>query len=55
MESFHSRNGFSRERMPTQEAAAFDDAVKALVLAHRSDGIVSGEVEATVVWGTPRA
>jgi trans-aconitate methyltransferase len=54
VESFHSRNGFSRERMPVQAAAAFDDAVKALVLAHQADGVISSEVEATVVWGTPR-
>jgi SAM-dependent methyltransferase len=55
VESFHSRNGFSRERMPAEAARAFDDAVQALVRAHRADGIVSSEVEATVVWGTPRA
>jgi ubiquinone/menaquinone biosynthesis C-methylase UbiE len=53
VESFHSRNGFSRERMPVREAAAFDDAVKALVLAHRADGVIASEVEATLVWGSP--
>lgn len=53
IESFHTRNGFSRDRMRPAAAAAFDADVRALVLAHRLTGVVSGEVSSTVVWGLP--
>jgi len=53
VESFHSRNGFSRERMSAEAAAAFDGALRTLVLAHSPSGEVSASVEATVVWGRP--
>jgi SAM-dependent methyltransferase len=53
VESFHSRNGFSRERMSADAAAAFDEAVRALVLRHSPSGEVRGDVAATVVWGRP--
>jgi SAM-dependent methyltransferase len=53
VESFHSRNGFSRERMSPENAASFDQALRALVLAHDPSGQVGGEVAATVVWGRP--
>lgn len=53
IESFHTRNGFSRDRMRPSAAAAFDADVRALVLAHRLTGVVSGEVSSTVVWGLP--
>jgi SAM-dependent methyltransferase len=52
LESFHTRNGFSRDRMgPT--AAAFDEALRQLVGPHCPDGWVRGKTEATVVWGRP--
>lgn len=51
IESFHARNGFSRERMGQPSAAAFDSAVRALVLEHRPNGVVSGPLAASVVWG----
>jgi ubiquinone/menaquinone biosynthesis C-methylase UbiE len=53
VESFHSRNGFSRERMSADAATAFDDVVRALVLQHSPSGEVRGDVAATVVWGRP--
>ncbi len=53
VESFHTRNGFSRERMSADAASAFDQALTDLVLAHASDGWVRGWVTAEVVWGTP--
>lgn len=53
VESFHSRNGFSRERMSADAANAFDDAVRTLVLRHSPSGEVRGDVAATVVWGRP--
>jgi hypothetical protein len=36
-------------------AAAFDAEVRALVLAHRLTGVVSGAVASTIVWGRPAA
>jgi trans-aconitate methyltransferase len=53
VESFHSRNGFSRDRMQAEDAQSFDRGVRALVLEHRPDGEVEAEVEATIVWGQP--
>ncbi len=53
IESFHARNGFSRERMSEEAAAAFDAEVRRLVLPFCKNGIVELEVVATVVWGRP--
>ena len=53
VESFHSRNGFSRERMSAAGAAAFDAAVRDLVLRHFPSGELRGEVVSTLVWGKP--
>ena len=55
VESFHSRNGFSRERMTPEDAAAFDRGVRDAVLACCPDGVVRGELSARVVWGAPRS
>jgi SAM-dependent methyltransferase len=55
VESFHSRNGFSRERMSAESARAFDAALRDLVLAHVPDGVVTSTITATVVWGRPGA
>jgi SAM-dependent methyltransferase len=54
VESFHTRNGFSRGRMTLAAAEAFDDALRRLVVACCPDGVVRGQTQATVVWGTPR-
>ncbi len=53
VESFHSRNGFSRERMSAASAAEFDQGVRAAVLVRVPDGVVSGALSARIVWGTP--
>jgi len=53
VESFHTRNGFSRQRMTIQAAAAFDRALNELVSGHCVDGTVRGETRAQVIWGTP--
>jgi SAM-dependent methyltransferase len=55
VESFHSRNGFSRERMGEQAALAFDQDVRALLGRHGVTDSVSGETSATLVWGRPLA
>jgi hypothetical protein len=51
--SFHARNGFSRDRMTPEAAAAFDREVAALVRAHAPDGRVTLRVAGEVVWGLP--
>ncbi|MBF6589461.1 MAG: methyltransferase domain-containing protein [Ktedonobacterales bacterium] len=53
IESLHSRNGFSRDRMPPSAAAAFDDGVRALLAAAFPDGHVTLHVRARITWGTP--
>jgi SAM-dependent methyltransferase len=53
VESFHSRNGFSRERMAASSAAEFDESLRGAVLRHEPDGVVRGTGSALVVWGTP--
>lgn len=55
IESIHSRNGFSRDRMPGEDAAAFDEAVRELVAPHARDGRLRLEIAADVVWGVPEA
>lgn len=54
VESFHSRNGFSRERMSAESAAAFDESLRAAALRHCPDGVVRAGLTARVVWGRPR-
>jgi SAM-dependent methyltransferase len=54
VESFHSRNGFSRERMGAA-ADAFDRELHELVRAHAPTGVVEAKVTSTVFWGKPRA
>ena len=53
VESFHSRNGFSRDRMGVENARAFDDAVTEILTDAYPDGIVQIEVVGHVVWGIP--
>lgn len=53
IESFHSRNGFSRERMEPTQAEAFDQEAREILLRMHSDGIMSMQVVANVVWGMP--
>jgi len=52
VESFHSRNGFSRERMPT--ASDFDRKLRELVLASVPSGQVEATVVSNVIWGRPK-
>lgn len=53
IESFHSANGFSRERMTSSAAAAFDAHLRALVTAHANNGLLHFTVSTQVVWGLP--
>jgi ubiquinone/menaquinone biosynthesis C-methylase UbiE len=53
IESFHSRNGFSRERMEPAMAEAFDREVREQLLRAYPDGYLSLQITATIVWGVP--
>jgi SAM-dependent methyltransferase len=53
IESIHSRNGFSRDRMTPESAAVFDAAARALVASHAPDGMLTLGVRAELVWGQP--
>ncbi len=53
IESFHSRNGFSRERMKPEMAAAFDREAEQILLKKYPDGKISFAVVAKIQWGIP--
>ena len=55
VESFHARNGFSRDRMDPARAAAFDAGVTSLVRAACPHDRVELAVAGVVVWGRPAA
>ena len=53
VESFHSRNGFSRDRMAPEEAAAFDRELAALAEPFAVDGLLTFQVAGELIWGSP--
>jgi SAM-dependent methyltransferase len=53
VESFHARNGFSRDRLSAADAAAFDAAVAGLVAPYVVADEVRLSVVGEVVWGMP--
>lgn len=53
IESFHSRNGFSRERMGPEQAAAFDQEARKILLRSHKDSMMSLQVVGSVIWGLP--
>lgn len=53
VESFHARNGLSRDRMTPDAAAAFDRAVTDLVAPYTRDGQLALAVKGEVIWGVP--
>lgn len=55
IESFHARNGFSRERMGHEKAAAFDQELHHTILRYCPAGKVEQQIAARVVYGTPLA
>lgn len=54
VQSFHARNGLSRDRMSAGDARAFDTAVREAVRRWCDGDIVPLEVAALVTWGFPR-
>jgi SAM-dependent methyltransferase len=53
VESFHARNGFSRDRMSRDAAAAFDAEAERLVRPFAEDGLIHLEINGLIVWGLP--
>jgi len=55
VESFHSRNGFSRARLQARRAQEFDDKLAALFRQYCEGDTVSLPVRARIVWARPVA
>ena len=55
VESFHARNGLSRDRMDAQAARAFDGQLRELLQRYCPRGVVELQVRGRVVWGKPRS
>jgi SAM-dependent methyltransferase len=53
VESFHARNGLSRDRLSPEAASAFDREMTALIAPHAPDGLAHLEVTGVVTWGRP--
>jgi hypothetical protein len=53
VESFFSRNGFSRERMGEDRADVFETAVTNLVQSYQTEETFEIQVAGHVVWGQP--
>ncbi|MCB9934419.1 MAG: class I SAM-dependent methyltransferase [Planctomycetes bacterium] len=53
IESFHSRNGFSRQRMTPEDARSFDAALRELLQPHLKEGLVPLTTWAQLTWGRP--
>ncbi len=54
IEFWHSRSGFSRERMGEKEAGRFDEEVRRLVTPHSIGGMLRYDAIVHLVWGVPR-
>jgi SAM-dependent methyltransferase len=53
-ESFHARNGLSRDRMDAKAAREFDGKLRDLVYRYCPSGVVELQVRGRVIWGKPR-
>jgi SAM-dependent methyltransferase len=53
VESFHARNGFSRDRMTREAAAAFDQLVADVVSSHVTNDVVQLQIRGSITWGRP--
>jgi SAM-dependent methyltransferase len=54
IESMHSRNGFSRDRMPAESAMEFDALYRQLLDRYCPEDVVRLQTVATVIWGYPQ-
>lgn len=55
VESFHARNGFSRDRMDAGAARACDAELRAAIRPYCPDGIAEQSITAQILWGVPRS
>lgn len=53
VESYHARNGFSRDRLAPERAAAFDRRLRLLLEPFATDGMVRIRRVNETVWGAP--
>jgi SAM-dependent methyltransferase len=53
IESWHSRNGFSRERMNVSSALEFDTRVREIVMPYVQEGLLRYAVQVELAWGVP--
>jgi SAM-dependent methyltransferase len=53
IESWHSRNGFSRDRMSVSRALEFDARVREIVKPYAQAGFLRYEVQVELAWGAP--
>lgn len=53
IESFHSRNGFSRERMGQEAANDFDNEARKVISPFQQDGNITLTVTCEIIWGVP--
>lgn len=53
IEAIHSSNGFSRDSMTPENAAAFDTAVRDLITLYIETEEVQTAVATRVIWGFP--
>lgn len=53
IESFHARNGLSRDRMDPAHAAAFDEGLRRAAQANHPDGTIPLRLTGQVIWGHP--
>lgn len=54
IQSIHSMNGFSRERMGEKAANAFDEEVRKVISPFLQDGALTLSTFDTLVWGIPQ-
>ena len=55
IEAFHATNGFSRERMGADRAAAFDQEIRQLIAHYCPSGAVTQWIGARIIYGRPLA
>lgn len=55
IESFHARNGFSRQRMTPEAAVTFDEEVRRAVTPHAENGLLTLQTTSRIIWGHPLA
>jgi 2-polyprenyl-3-methyl-5-hydroxy-6-metoxy-1,4-benzoquinol methylase len=54
IEGYHSRSGFSKERLGPERTAAFDQEARRLLLCSYPDGSIPLRVSGHIVWGLPQ-